>query len=65
MFPDRIFYEPDSLQFELGRALKDRYPDVPWVPIDNHEQYPAAARILQQGISAAETLYDRRHTKDA
>lgn len=36
MFPDRVYYEPKSLEYELGRFLKDKYRDVPWIEIENH-----------------------------
>ncbi len=38
MFPDKIYYEPDSLQYELGQYLKEKYSDVPWVPIETHNK---------------------------
>lgn len=38
MFPDKIYYEPDSLQYELGQHLKEKYSDVPWVPIETHNK---------------------------
>ncbi len=36
MFPEKIYYEPDSLKYDLGRFLKDKYRDVTWIPIENH-----------------------------
>ncbi|MDF2654598.1 MAG: spore photoproduct lyase [Bacillota bacterium] len=36
MFPERVYYEPDSLNYELGKYLKSKYPDVPWTAIENH-----------------------------
>lgn len=36
MFPEKIYYEPDSLEYDLGRFLKDKYRDVDWIPIENH-----------------------------
>ncbi len=36
MFPDRVYYEPKSLEYELGRFLKNKYEDVPWIEIENH-----------------------------
>jgi spore photoproduct lyase len=38
MFPDKIYYEPDSLNYELGQQLKEKYSDVPWVPIETHNK---------------------------
>lgn len=36
MFPDKIYYEPESLEYELGKFLKDKYRDIPWIKIENH-----------------------------
>lgn len=36
MFPDKIYYEPAVMEYELGKSLRDKFPDVPWVKIENH-----------------------------
>ncbi len=36
MFPDKIFYEPEALNYELGKQLKDKYITIPWIPIESH-----------------------------
>jgi spore photoproduct lyase len=36
MNPDKIYYEPAALEYELGKILHDKFSDVPWVEIDNH-----------------------------
>jgi spore photoproduct lyase len=36
LFPDKIYYEPATMEYELGKVLKDKFPDVPWVEIENH-----------------------------
>ena len=33
---DKIYFEPQSLDFALGRQLKDKYSGLPWLPIENH-----------------------------
>lgn len=33
---DKIYFEPQSLDFALGRQLKDKYQDLPWLPIETH-----------------------------
>ncbi|MEY8356852.1 spore photoproduct lyase family protein [Lachnospiraceae bacterium 54-53] len=38
MFPDKIYYEPASLDYELGRHLKEKYNDIPWIPIESHNK---------------------------
>lgn len=36
VFPDKIFYEPDALNYDLGKYLKDKYQKNSWIAIDNH-----------------------------
>lgn len=36
MFPDKIYYEPNALSYELGKSLKEKYADKPWIPIQSH-----------------------------
>lgn len=31
-----VYYEPDSLSYDLGIQMKEKYGDVPWIPIDSH-----------------------------
>lgn len=40
MFPDIVYYEPESLSFELGKKLKEKFGGVPWIPIENHNNIP-------------------------
>ena len=36
MFPEQVYYEPAALSYELGQQLKEKYADVPWIPIESH-----------------------------
>lgn len=36
MKPDKVLYEPAALNYELGRQLKAKFGDVPWIPIESH-----------------------------
>ncbi len=36
MYPDKIFYEPSALGYELGRQMRQKFGQVPWIPIVNH-----------------------------
>jgi spore photoproduct lyase len=36
LFPDKIYYEPAVIGYELGKSLKEKFSDVPWVEIENH-----------------------------
>ena len=33
MYPKKIYYEPEALEYELGKKLKNMYTDVEWIPI--------------------------------
>lgn len=35
-----IYYEEAALEYELGRQLRDKFYDVKWIPIDNHNNIP-------------------------
>lgn len=61
MFPEMIYYEPDSLNFELGKTLKRKFGAVPWIPIKSHNRidelrtqpnssFPALKRLLIVGV---------------
>ncbi|WP_313154850.1 SPL family radical SAM protein [Lacrimispora sp.] len=61
MFPDKIYYEPESLEYELGQCLKEKYSTIPWIPIKSHNKidelrtrpnkdYPAMKRHLIIGV---------------
>lgn len=39
-FPDHIFYEAAVLDFELGKQLKEKYADIEWTEIENHNNIP-------------------------
>ena len=36
MFPEKIYYEPKALDYELGKILKDKFSHVPWAEIETH-----------------------------
>lgn len=36
LFPDRVYYEPSALTYELGKTLRQKFTGVPWIPIDDH-----------------------------
>lgn len=40
MFPDKIYYEPDALGYELGKTLKVKYAGLQWIAIDSHNNIP-------------------------
>ncbi len=36
LYPDKIFYEPAVLNYQLGKLLQEKFKDIPWVVIENH-----------------------------
>lgn len=36
MFPDKIYYEPDIFEYKLGKILKEKFSDIPWIEIQSH-----------------------------
>jgi len=61
LYPDKVFYEPAALTYELGKYLKGKFENVPWIPIENHnnieqlqknpnEEFPRMKRYLIIGV---------------
>ncbi len=40
MFPTNIYYEPNALEYPLGKILKEKYKDKEWIEIENHNNIP-------------------------
>jgi spore photoproduct lyase len=40
---DKVYYEPNALDYELGQMLRDKYANLPWVQIENHNHIPELA----------------------
>ena len=38
MKPKKIYYEPAIINYQLGKILKAKYQDVPWIKITSHNQ---------------------------
>ena len=36
MQPDKVFYEPAALNYELGKELKEKFKSADWIPIESH-----------------------------
>lgn len=39
-YPKQIYYEPQALNYDLGKYLKNKYSNISWVPIENHNNIP-------------------------
>lgn len=61
MYPDKIFYEPSVLDYELGRQMQEKFSNVPWISIESHNnieqlrknenrQFPKMKRHLIIGV---------------
>lgn len=37
---DTVYYEPDALNYKLGKMLQAKYANLPWVQIENHNRIP-------------------------
>ena len=35
-----VYYEPDIVNYQLGRELRERFKDLPWIPIESHNRSP-------------------------
>lgn len=33
-----VYYEPQSLEYPLGKMLREKYKDLPWIPIESHNR---------------------------
>ncbi|WP_343209383.1 SPL family radical SAM protein [Anaerolentibacter hominis] len=33
---DAVYFEPESLSYELGKQLREQFSDLPWIEIENH-----------------------------
>ncbi|MPM72440.1 Spore photoproduct lyase [bioreactor metagenome] len=38
---DAVYYEPDTLNYPLGKMLREKYARLPWLEIENHNRIPA------------------------
>jgi spore photoproduct lyase len=36
LFPEKIYYEPAVLNYELGRQLREKFAHVPWTAVESH-----------------------------
>jgi spore photoproduct lyase len=37
---DAVYYEPNALNYDLGKMLRAKYANLPWVEIENHNHIP-------------------------
>lgn len=75
MFPDKVFYEPGVLDYELGCFLKQKYQNLPWIEIDSHNkidelrtnansEFPKMKRHLIIGIRKTHQYVENHKVSD-
>ena len=75
MFPEKIYYEPAALRYDLGKRLRDKYEDAQWVPIQSHNnipelrarensEFPALKRLLILGVRKTHKYVPNRKVSD-
>lgn len=37
---DAVYYEADSMNYPLGKMLRERFQSIPWIEIDSHNKIP-------------------------
>lgn len=37
---DAVYYEPQALEYPLGKAMREKYRTLPWVEITSHNRIP-------------------------
>lgn len=35
-----IYYEPEIMEYPLGKKLKEQFSELPWIPIESHNRIP-------------------------
>ena len=38
--PQKVYYEKNIFSYDLGKRLYEKYKDIPWLEIDNHNNIP-------------------------
>ena len=37
---DEVYFEPSALNYSLGKELRQKFADLPWQEIENHNNIP-------------------------
>lgn len=37
---NEVYYEPEILNYQLGKELKEKFKELPWIPIESHNRIP-------------------------
>ncbi len=75
MRPDKIYFEPQVLDYVLGRQLQEQFKDIQWIPIDNHNnieelrtkensEFASMKRLLIVGIRKTHKYTENHKVSD-
>lgn len=75
LFPDAVFYEREALDFPLGKALRQKYPDRSWTEIKSHNsieemqkkpncEFPRMKRNLILGVRKTHKYVENHKVSD-
>ncbi|HHU22146.1 MAG TPA: spore photoproduct lyase [Clostridiales bacterium] len=53
---ETVYYEPNTLNYELGKMLRTKYADLPWVEIENHNYIPELTAAENRGFPKLKSL---------
>jgi spore photoproduct lyase len=65
VYPDRIFYEPAALDYALGRQLRKKFEQIPWIPVKSHNNIEQLRKNENRQFAANEEAPDHRRQKVA
>lgn len=37
---DAVYYEPAAMEYQLGKEMREKYSDLPWIEIESHNRIP-------------------------
>lgn len=75
MFPEAVYYEPETLEYPLGRALKQKYGDKNWIEITSHNnieemqkkqnsEFPRMKQVLVVGVRKTHKYVENHKVSD-
>ena len=72
---DAVYYEPRAPEYPLGRELREKYSDLPWIEIESHNKipqfsgaenraFPALKKHLIVGVRKTHKYVENRKVSD-
>ena len=50
-----VYYEPDIVNYQLGRELREQFKNLPWIPIESHNRI----HEMQESLNLLNSKIDR------